>query len=284
MAAKETKLGDSDYRFLERFLDATKSNLFFAKGVVIAEGDAENILLPTIARLMGRDFTDYGVSIVNVGGVGLRRYANIFQRADENANPLDVPVSCITDIDVMPDCAPMICLNSVTSDDRTTWPPNRNWKTTSDFQPGELEERRKEIEAKANGQRVKSFVAEHWTLEYALARAGLAREVYIAAKQAIKDGSNVPAAKDMSEVTSDAENYFDGTVAELATQELIASTVYSEFTTGTMASKAIAAQYLAESLERTFKGEPDRLKDALPQYLTQAIEYVTEPLTPPAGN
>ena len=88
----------------------------------------------------------------------------------------------------------------------------------------------------------------------------------------------------MSEVTSDAENYFDGTVAELATQELIASTVYSEFTTGTMASKAIAAQYLAESLERTFKGEPDRLKDALPQYLTQAIEYVTEPLTPPAGN
>ena len=96
MAEKETKLVESDYRFLERFLDATKSNLFFAKGVVIAEGDAENILLPTVARLLGRDFKDYGVSIVNVGGVGLRRYANIFQRADENSNLLEVPVSCIT--------------------------------------------------------------------------------------------------------------------------------------------------------------------------------------------
>lgn len=32
------------------------------------EGDAENILLPTIARLIGRDLREYGVSLVNVGG------------------------------------------------------------------------------------------------------------------------------------------------------------------------------------------------------------------------
>lgn len=284
MAENGTKLCEPDYRFLERFLDATKSNLFFAKGVVIAEGDAENILLPTLARLLDRDFTDYGVSIVNVGGVGLRRYANIFQRADEESKPMDIPVACITDLDVMPDCAPMICLNSVTSDDRTTWPAGRNWKTTSDFQPGELEERRREIEAKANGQRVKSFVAEHWTLEYALSHAGLAREVYIAAKQAIKDASNVPAAKELPEVKSDAESHYDGTISQLATKELIASTVYSEFTSGTRASKAIAAQYLAEILENEFQGEPDRLKARLPEYLVQAIEYVTEPLTNPNGD
>ncbi len=33
-----------DYRFLQRFLDATKANLFFAKGLILVEGDAENCI------------------------------------------------------------------------------------------------------------------------------------------------------------------------------------------------------------------------------------------------
>lgn len=284
MAEKETKLSESDYSFLERFLDATKSNLFFAKGVVIVEGDAENILLPTIARLLGRDLTDYGVSIVNVGGVGLRRYANIFQRAEEEDGLMDIPVACITDVDVMPDCAPPICINAVTSDDRTTWPTNRKWKTISDFQPAELQDRRNEIEEKANGQAVKSFVAEHWTLEYALSYSGLAREVYVAAKQAIKDAADVPKGKSIKEVTADAQSSYSEDIADLANQELIASTVYSEFTTGTKASKAISAQYLAAILETRFNGKPGELKSVLPEYLIRAIEYVTESLVTPNKN
>lgn len=35
----------ADYNFLERFLDATKANLFFARGVIMVEGDAENLLI-----------------------------------------------------------------------------------------------------------------------------------------------------------------------------------------------------------------------------------------------
>ena len=49
LASGETNLSPSDYRFLQRFLDVTKANLFFARGVIIVEGDAENILVPTIA-------------------------------------------------------------------------------------------------------------------------------------------------------------------------------------------------------------------------------------------
>jgi putative ATP-dependent endonuclease of the OLD family len=64
LAKDETELEPSDYRFLERFLDVTKANLFFARGVMIVEGDAENILLPTLARLIGRDFPEYGVFLV----------------------------------------------------------------------------------------------------------------------------------------------------------------------------------------------------------------------------
>ncbi|WP_312416550.1 AAA family ATPase, partial [Shinella sp.] len=79
----KTKLSASDYRFLERFLDVTKANLFFARAVLVVEGDAENILLPVIARLLGRDFHHHGVSVVNVGGVGLGRYARVFMREND---------------------------------------------------------------------------------------------------------------------------------------------------------------------------------------------------------
>lgn len=52
--------------FLQRFLDATKSNLFFAKGVIMVEGDAENLLIPVIAEIIGYPLEKYGVSISSV--------------------------------------------------------------------------------------------------------------------------------------------------------------------------------------------------------------------------
>ena len=82
MGHKYTQLEKGDYRFLERFLDATKANLFFAKGVIIVEGDAENLLIPTIAKLIDRPLHKYGVSIVNVGSTAFNRYRKIFLRKD----------------------------------------------------------------------------------------------------------------------------------------------------------------------------------------------------------
>ena len=69
-----TLLEESDYAFLQRFLDATKANMFFAQGLIIVEGDAENLLIPTIAELIDRPLHKYGVSIVNVGSTAFKRY------------------------------------------------------------------------------------------------------------------------------------------------------------------------------------------------------------------
>jgi putative ATP-dependent endonuclease of OLD family len=41
-----TELEENDYSFLQRFLDVTKANLFFAKGVILVEGWAEELFLP----------------------------------------------------------------------------------------------------------------------------------------------------------------------------------------------------------------------------------------------
>ena len=93
-----TECQDEDYKFLHRFLDATKSNLFFARGVVMVEGDAENLLLPAIAEVLERPLHEHGVSIVNVGSTAYKRYAKIFQRKD--GQQMGIPVAIVTDLDV----------------------------------------------------------------------------------------------------------------------------------------------------------------------------------------
>lgn len=98
MSSEYTKMKPADYNFLERFLDATKANLFFAKGLIMVEGDAENLLIPAIAQLIGKNLYQYGVSVVNVGSTAYKRYVNIFKRKDGKS--FGMPIAVISDLDV----------------------------------------------------------------------------------------------------------------------------------------------------------------------------------------
>lgn len=276
LAEGKTELSPSDYRFLERFLDVTKANLFFARGLVIVEGDTENVLLPTLARFIGRDFSAHGVSIVNVGGTGLRRFARIFQRkTPEEDRMISVPVACVTDLDVMPDCAPAI-VGKVKEGE--AWPDSRRWRVRSDFKADTLAGRREEIRAKASGQNVETFVADEWTLEYDLACAGLAEDVWIGAHLALADEQINAKKTDRATVQSDAASKFAALEATGISKEELACRVYALFTTGSQASKAVTAQYLAERLEKRVGDgalTQQGLKERLPPYLVAAIEYVS---------
>lgn len=101
LADKYTKLGKDNYNYLERFLDTTKSNLFFAKGVIIVEGWSEEILIPALAKKMGYDLTAREVSIVNVASTAYLHFAKIFLRND--GKEMKVPVAIVTDLDNRPD-------------------------------------------------------------------------------------------------------------------------------------------------------------------------------------
>ncbi|WP_041525004.1 ATP-dependent nuclease [Gilvimarinus agarilyticus] len=294
----ETELESNDYKFLARFLDVTKANLFFARGVMIVEGDAENILMPTLAKCIRKDFTEHGVSMVNVGGVGLRRYAKIFMRNNPDQDGIQsTPVACVTDLDVMPNCGPYIVKNMV---DESDWPPTegkgaRKWRVKRDFEPKdkELNKYKENIISKANGQCVKSFVADEWTLEFDLAFANdnaLAEEVYVAAQLAIWDENDNFSEKTLEEKFEKAKMSYVAITEEArilaedknwSTNEVLACKVYAMYVTGTKASKSIAAQYLCGIiLDKVKSDKCYDLRAKLPGYLVDAIDFVTSSLNP----
>lgn len=95
-----TKLESKNYKYLERFLDVTKSNLFFSKGNIIVEGWSEEILLPELAKKLGYDLTKSEFSIINVASTAYLHFAKIFLRND--GIKMGIPVSIITDLDNRP--------------------------------------------------------------------------------------------------------------------------------------------------------------------------------------
>ncbi len=278
LAEGKTALDTSDYRFLHRFLDVTKANLFFARGVIIVEGDAEAILLPSIARLLGKDLTAFGISIVNVGGTGLRRFARVFQR-QAKGEEIGIPVACVTDLDIMPDCAPEI-LGLIEG-------PNQRWRTLSGLEPDPfdqvlaLQDRRDKL-SKGDGQGVRTFIADEWTLEYDLAFAGLDKEVFEAAWMAKNDDPLNSDQKTPQEVRLEAQRRWQVLLKEHPDNKSERCTHIYQLFHSKRASKAIAAQYLVQILEERFKGAPEDLAAKLPSYIKAAIEHLTKVVPTPA--
>lgn len=167
LAEGMTGLQKGDYLFLQRFLDSTKANLFFAKGIIMVEGDAENILIPVIADIIGYPLEKYGVSIVNVGSKAFLRYSRIMVRKD--GHTIGIPVSVITDCDVRPyDIDPV------------TMEKMFNEKVTESAQ---VEKETNKMYTKGS---VRGFTSPRWTLEYCIAMSSLAKDFHKAVHYGMK--------------------------------------------------------------------------------------------------
>lgn len=75
-------LSEEESDYLEKFLDVTKSQLFFAKGVIFVEGISEAILIPEFAKLIERPLDMYAVEVVNINGVGFEPFAKMMKIPD----------------------------------------------------------------------------------------------------------------------------------------------------------------------------------------------------------
>lgn len=154
-----TRLKEPDFRFLDTFLDVTKSNLFYAKGVILVEGWAEELLIPTLANKLDMDLTTNEVSVVNVGSTAYLRYANIFVRTD--GKTLDIPVSVVTDLDVAPQ---LLSHDEQEEEDGAVV----EYSAISEEDENEKKCKIKEIADFPTDQKVNLYISPHWTLEWSL--------------------------------------------------------------------------------------------------------------------
>jgi putative ATP-dependent endonuclease of OLD family len=87
---------------LERYLDVTRAELFFARRVIFVEGAAELMMISALAKRIGYDLRQHGVSLISVEGLNFDSFLPLF-----GDKALKIPVSVLTDADpVAPKASP----------------------------------------------------------------------------------------------------------------------------------------------------------------------------------
>lgn len=104
--------------FIDRWMDLTKSILFFSKGVILVEGIAEAMLIPELAvkvikdynskvadnadvpQIEGNTLEELGISVINMNGIYFKHFMQLFCSI-EKSKGLNLPLKCsgITDND-----------------------------------------------------------------------------------------------------------------------------------------------------------------------------------------
>ena len=80
---------------IQRYLDAVRTNLLFAKGVLLVEGDAEEILIPIMVKqVYGVSLDELGISLINIRSTGFENVAQLF-----HDDRIRRKCSIITDLD-----------------------------------------------------------------------------------------------------------------------------------------------------------------------------------------
>ena len=130
----------------------------------MVEGDAENLVIPVLADILGLNLARHGVSVVNVGSLAFHRYIDIFRRSD--GAEILMPISIVTDSDVMP----------------------KKIGEKVDEQKAETEDaiRRKRENYDSKSGVIKSYIAPNWTFEYCLGLSSLRESFYESVLQAEK--------------------------------------------------------------------------------------------------
>ncbi|AXE35468.1 ATP-dependent nuclease [Chromobacterium phragmitis] len=82
---------------LERYLDVTRAELFFARRVIFVEGAAELMMVDVLAKRMGYDLRQHGVSLISVEGLNFDSFLPLF-----GGKALKIPVAVLTDADPVP--------------------------------------------------------------------------------------------------------------------------------------------------------------------------------------
>lgn len=244
MGPKYTKLDKSDYEFLDHFLDVTKANLFFAKGIILVEGWAEEIILPAIAQGMGKDLTAHEVSIINVGSTAYMRYAKLFMR--RNLESMGCKVAIVTDLDVRP------------NDDNGQFDVEKELKKrnniTDNIDTGDYPD-------------VGWYISEHWTLEWCLHESGKFGDLF---KEAVSKVHSRTAAFKKEDGQFKREEFKARLIDKLRKYEIDIEGKHREVTP----LDKVAVAYQFAKLVKNAMIDYENFDDDSAKYLVEAINHV----------
>lgn len=249
------KFGESEQEILERYLDVTKSQMFFAKGIIFVEGITEALLINEFSKILKRDLDKYAVEIVNINGVDFEPFAKIFQ-IENNENLLSTKCSIITD------------------DDRCTNPNNKEFfikkeeieaytkiseedlmKINNKLNRGDMSDRAKKL-VEYNKNNIKVVKAKK-TFEYELAKIKENREIMLEILNEIH-----PQIHQLIKLHKEKDS-----------DELFATRMW-------IAIKDSKSEFAQKLLNKIIQ----RKKFIVPKYITEAIEHVTEKVVESDGN
>jgi putative ATP-dependent endonuclease of the OLD family len=93
-SAAEVALTEDEEDDLQRYIDVTRGELFFARGIIFVEGDAERFLVPAFAEALGIDLDALGVTVCSVAGTNFAPYIKLV-----GPDSLEIPFVVLTDLD-----------------------------------------------------------------------------------------------------------------------------------------------------------------------------------------
>ena len=155
----EAKLNEGNKKYLQRYLDVTKSQMFFARGILFVEGISEAILIPEMAKALDRPLEKYAVELVNVDSVAFKPFVNLF--SSEQVKTCFKRVSIITDDDR---CSKKNEKDYISKDFDYD---NVSSEIVANLENGQPSDRYKELETLCSETEINIFSA-YKTLEYAL--------------------------------------------------------------------------------------------------------------------
>jgi len=83
--------------YVQRFLDATKSEMLFARSIIFVEGLAEQMLMSVFAQYHNKPLEDAHIAVVNVGGRYFEHFLHLFK--PDGLYAIKKTIACITDRD-----------------------------------------------------------------------------------------------------------------------------------------------------------------------------------------
>lgn len=91
-SAASVALSDIEADDIQRYLDVTRAEMLFARGILLVEGDAEKFLLPVFAETLGHPLDHLGITVCSVAGTNFNPYAKFL-------TGLGIPFAILTDWD-----------------------------------------------------------------------------------------------------------------------------------------------------------------------------------------